>query len=272
MDNTIFRLQDVKFSYLGRYPALCGIDMEIVKGQRVAVMGANGSGKSTLLQMLDGLLFPDTGTIEAFGRTLNEKAFTDTEFNRYFRSKVGLVFQSSDVQLFCPTVKEELLFGPLQFGFAKTEIRSAFDTIVGLLDIEGLLDRMPHQLSVGEKRKVAIASVLMILPDIILLDEPTAGLDPRTSRELANFLARYHDENKTIITATHDLHIIEEIADIIYVIDQNRKIIRRGSPHELLEDTAFLEENNLIHSHLHRHEGMPHVHKHDHLSHYHHHS
>jgi cobalt/nickel transport system ATP-binding protein len=267
MSETIFEVKDVHFSYMGRFPALRGIDLNVEKAQRIAVIGANGSGKSTLLHMLDALIFPDSGAVQAFGVRLNEKAFLDVNFNRDFRRKVGLVFQNPDVQLFCPTVKEEIMFGPLNFGFGRKEIIRVFDFVTEIFGIKDLADRMPHQLSIGEKRKVAMASVLISGPDVLLLDEPTAGLDPKTSRDLIDLLNRYHADGKTVITATHDMHIVEEIADIVYVFNHDKKIIRSGPPGELLNDTRFLQENNLVHIHPHRHDGKVHAHPHAHPSH-----
>ncbi|MDD3905823.1 MAG: ATP-binding cassette domain-containing protein [Candidatus Omnitrophica bacterium] len=264
MNENIFELKDVYFSYLDKYPALNGIDLDIVKGQRVAIIGANGCGKSTLLHILDGLFFPRRGTVKAFGGDLSEKALADERYGRHFRGKVGLVFQNPDVQLFCPTVKEEIFFGPLNFGFKHTQIEQTFDVITEIFGIKELTGRMPHQLSVGEKRKVAMASVLISGPEVLLLDEPTAGLDPRTSRDLVDLLNRYHADGKTIVTATHDMHIVGEIADIIYVFGRDKRIIRSGPPEEILADTGFLQEHNLIHTHMHTHSGKTHAHPHQH--------
>jgi len=267
MNDKIFELKDVHFAYLGRYPALCGLDITILKGQRVAIIGANGSGKSTLLHLLDGLMFPDKGYVKAFGADLNEKTLTDEKFNRDFRSRVGLVFQNPDVQLFCPTVKEEIMFGPLNFGFEHTAIMSAFNSIVEVFGIKDLVNRMPHQLSIGEKRKVAMASVLISCPEVLLLDEPTAGLDPKTSLDLVDLLNQYHADGKTIVTATHDMHIVEEIADVVYVFSHDKKIIRSGNPADILSDIKFLQDNNLIHAHSHSHNGKSHIHPHQDLHH-----
>jgi len=215
VNETIFKLNSVSFSYLNKYPALSEIDLDICKGERVAIIGANGSGKSTLLGVLDGLLYPASGVVEAFGKTLDEKSLSDDFFNLEFRKRVGFVFQNPDIQLFCPTVKEEIMFGPLHLGFKAAEIMPLFYTVTKLFGITDLVDRMPHQLSVGEKRKVAMASVLISKPEVLLLDEPTAGLDPKTSRDLIDLLNQYHAEGRTIITATHDMHIVHEIADTI---------------------------------------------------------
>ncbi len=267
MSETIFEAKDVFFSYIGKYPALCGTNISVERGQRIAVIGANGSGKSTLLHLLSGLIFPDKGSIKAFGVELSEKVFMDRTFNYNFRRRVGLVFQNPDVQLFCPTVREEIMFGPLNFGFEHGEILRTLESIMKVFDIEDLADRMPHQLSIGEKRKVCMAAVLISGPDVLLLDEPTAGLDPKTSRNLIGLLNEYHAAGKTIITATHDMHILEEIADIVHVFDHNKHIIRSAHPSELLSDIKFLEENNLIHVHSHRHDGRTHIHPHGHPSH-----
>jgi len=270
MDNLIFELKDVYFSYLGKFPALCGIDMNIKKGQKIAILGANGSGKSTLLQMLDGLIFPDKGFVKALGQELSEEAFNEDNFSHNFRSKVGFVFQNPDVQLFCPTVKEDIVFGPLQLGVEKEKIKSQLDKLTENLNIKDLLGRSPHQLSAGEKRKVAIASTLAIDPQVLIFDEPTAGLDPATVRHIVDIIIQANSEGKTIITATHDLHIIEEIADVVYVLGRDKKIIRAGEPCELLKDNQFLEDNNLIHIHVHRHKGQVHAHPHHHLEEHHH--
>jgi len=269
MDNKlIFELKDVYFSYLGRYPALCGVDITIRRGERITIIGANGSGKSTLLHMLDGLIFPDKGTVKAFGRELEETLFNDEGFSMNFRKKIGLVFQNSDVQLFCPTVKEDICFGPLQLRVDKKVIERRLDELIRILNIKDLLDRSPHQLSIGEKRKVAIASTLIIDPDVLIVDEPTAGLDPLTTRHIIDLMLHANDAGKTIITSTHDLHIVEEISDTVYVFGQERRIIRTGSPREILDDSQLLQANNLIHIHSHRHKGKTHSHPHLHLEHH----
>lgn len=269
MDNKIFELKDIYFSYLGKYPALCGINMDIRQGEKVAVIGANGSGKSTLLHMLDGLIFPEKGSIRVFGRELKEGIFNDEAFSVNFRKRIGLVFQNPDVQLFCPTVREDILFGPLQLGAEKRELEGRLEEIIGILGIKGLLDRPPHQLSIGEKRKVAIASTLIIDPDVLMLDEPTAGLDPLTARHIVDFLLQANVAGKTIITSTHDLHIVEEISDVVYVFSEEKRIVRRGGPREILEDAQLLEANNLIHIHSHRHKDKVHMHPHQHIDHHH---
>jgi cobalt/nickel transport system ATP-binding protein len=244
------------------------VNIDIKTAEKTTVIGANGSGKSTLLHMLGGLIFPETGVVRAFGEALKESAFDDESFSRNFRRRVGLVFQNPDVQLFCPTVKEDILFGPLQLAMDKSVIEKNLADTVNTLKIGDLLQRSPHQLSVGEKRKVAIASVLLIDPDVLILDEPTAGLDPLTTRNIIDFLIKANASGKTVITATHDLHIVEEISDVVHVFSQDRKIVRSGRPEEILKDSVLLESNNLTHIHAHRHGDRTHMHPHQHLEHH----
>ncbi|MBU2495800.1 MAG: ABC transporter ATP-binding protein [Candidatus Omnitrophota bacterium] len=262
MDNLIFELKNVFFSYLERFPALSDVNLNIRPGEKLTVVGANGSGKSTLLHMLDGLIFPGRGTIKAFGADLKEGVFNDENFSKNFRRKVGLIFQNPDVQLFCPTAKEDIIFGPLQLGIEKEEIENRLEELTGVLNLKDLLDRPPHQLSVGEKRKVALASTLIIDPDVLILDEPTAGLDPLTTRHIINLLVQSNDSGKTIIISTHDLRLAEEISDIIYVFSPGKRIVKSGKPEEILSDGQLLRDNNLIHSYSHKHKNTTHIHPH----------
>ena len=264
MAEPLFSLTDVDFSYQGGIAALRALNVDIHQGERTAIIGANGSGKSTLLAMLDGLIFPRTGTCRFQGRSLTGRAFTDAQFHRRFRAIVGFVFQNPDVQLFCPTVRDDILFGPLQLGVPSIAIDERFERVVGLLKLAPLLDRSPHRLSLGKKKKAAIASVLVIEPQVLLLDEPTAGLDPQTTRDIIAVLQEAHKAGKTIVMATHDLHIVEEIADAVHVFGPERTIIRSGTPEAVLTDRDFLQQHNLMHIHVHRHLHAMHVHEHGH--------
>ena len=268
MGSALFSLKNVSFSYLGKFPALSNVDIDIQAAQKISVIGANGSGKSTLLQMLDGLLLSDTGEVRFCGKQLDEKAFSDKKFVQEFRRKVGFVFQNPDVQLFCPTVKEDIVFGPLQLGFEREEVGKRLDKLVTVLDISALLNRSCYQLSIGEKRKVAIASTLIIDPEVLILDEPTAGLDPLTTRHIIDLLIEENLRGKTVITSTHDLHIVEEISDLVYVFNNQKTITRFGRTEEILNDLDLLKMNNLVHIHSHKHKDKVHVHPHLHLDHH----
>ncbi len=264
MTEVVFELKGLHYQYQQRYPALSDIDLTIQAGERIAVIGANGTGKSTLLHLLDGLLFPDKGSIRAFNEELNEAFFQDPNRARRFRSRVGLVFQNPDIQLFCPSVREDIAFGPLQLGVDKVTVGQRLEAVAQAMNIMPLLDRIPHQLSIGEKKKVAIATVLAIDPEVIIFDEPTAGLDPQTIRHIIGLINHAHGQGKTIVVATHDLHIVGEIADRVCVFDQHKKIVRQDQPLPLLTDQAFLQAHNLIHLHSHIHGGQFHVHPHSH--------
>jgi cobalt/nickel transport system ATP-binding protein len=266
---TLFSLNNIGYSYAGAAPALRDVTVEFQRGERVVVLGANGTGKSTLLALLDGLIFPQAGTIQFFGRPLSEAALEDRAFSREFRQKVGFVFQNPDVQLFSPTVWDEIAFGPLQLGFPPDRIR---DTVEGLLEslrIQDLRDRPPHRLSDGQKKKVAIASSLAVDPEVLLLDEPTNGLDPRTQVWLIELLEELHRKGKTIISATHDLSIAGDIADRAMVFSEDHTLAADGAFGDIINNEELLLRVNLIHEHAHYHGNTAHVHRHGHFGHYH---
>ena len=266
-NNAVYELNNISYSYSGRFGALKDVDLKINKGEEVALIGANGSGKSTLLLILAGLFFPDSGSIKFFGEDLKEDSFDTPPFQKSFRSKVGIVFQNSDIQLFNSSVDDELMFGLTQLGLPRPEIDRRLKEYVDLMDIGHLLQRHPQQLSIGEKKRVAIASVFVMEPEIILLDEPTSGLDPRTTRHLIDVIRHFSEKGCTIITSTQDLHIVSEIADRLVVMGEDKRKVRDGNAEEILGDLAFLEAHNLIHSHLHKHAAMAHTHPHGHPSH-----
>jgi cobalt/nickel transport system ATP-binding protein len=263
---TLFELKNVNYLYLNRIPALNDINLSIEQGEQVAILGANGSGKSTLLKLLDGLIFPSSGVIKAFDKILTENILDGEggDFPQFFRKKVGLIFQNSEAQLFCPTVTDEIKFGPLQLDIPKEDINQRVNDVIEMLNIEALKDRAPYTLSGGEKKKVAIASVLSINPDVLLLDEPTNGLDPRTQRWLVELLLELRRTGKTIIIATHDLGIVEEVSERAVVFSEDHRIVANGEARAILNDTELLMKVNLIHEHYHRHEGISHKHKHAH--------
>ena len=191
-------------------------------------------------------------------------AIKDNEFRSYFRTKVGFVFQNSDIQLFSPTVFEEIAFGPLQLDVTPEEVKTRVDDVLEMMEIAKLRDRSPHTLSGGEKKKVCIATVLVNNPDVLLLDEPTAGLDPRTQLWLVELLQELGQAGKTIIIATHDLEIIEQISKRAIVMGEDHSIKVDGSAEEVLSDFDLLLAANLIHEHMHLHGRLVHEHLHGH--------
>jgi len=264
----IFETKSLDYDYPGNIPALRQINLTIGPGELVALLGANGSGKSTLLKLMDALIFPTGGQMLAFGKPLSEKTLKDVQFVRDFRRRVGLVFQDSDVQLFCPTVWDEVTFGPLQLGISKDEVVSRSTEALKLLNIDHLRERPPYRLSGGEKKKVALASVLSLQPQVLLLDEPTNGLDPWSQGNLIDFLLRWADKDKCMVFSTQDLDIVEEVATRVIVLGNDHGIVADGEPGKFLSDPDFLLKTNLVHEHSHRHKQLvhrhPHVHEHAH--------
>ena len=257
----IFRLRNVSYLYNGRHTALAGIDLDIWPGEQVVLLGANGSGKSTLLKLLDGIYTPHGGTMQALGSDVAAVAAGQDAFR--FHRRVGLVFQDPDVQLFCATVFDDVAFGPLQLGLTRAEVRERVDQALRQMDITELAQRAPFELSGGEKKRAAIASVLSLEPDVILLDEPTASLDPRTKWVLVDLIRRLGAAGRTIVTTTHELDIVPVIAGRVIVLGEDRRILADGNPDEILGDRDLLIRANLIHAHLHEHEGVLHEHGHE---------
>ena len=255
----VFELEEVTYLYNRRQPALDGITLSIHEGERVALLGANGCGKSTLLKLLDGLFVPTAGRLRLCGEDVSNFAGDVDEAHRFHR-RVGLVFQDPDVQLFSPTVGDDVAFGPLQLGMTLREVRVRVEAALALMGIEHLRDRAPFELSGGEKKRAAIASVLSLEPDVILLDEPTANLDPRTKWVLVNLIRELGGAGRTTVVATHELEIVSLIADRVVVIGENRRILADGHPDVILGDDRLLIEANLIHEHLHRHATFSHAH------------
>jgi cobalt/nickel transport system ATP-binding protein len=267
----LLRLADVHFDYEGGIPALSGLSLSVAPGDRLAVLGANGCGKSTLLRLLAGLIFPKRGTYNAFGREITDGVLADSHFGMFFRKEVGILFQNVEAQLFNTTVAEEIAFGPLQMNETGDEVARKVRAAADAFRLGPLLDRPPFALSGGEKRRVALAAVMALDPSVLLLDEPTAGLDPRSSSSLADLILEAGEGGKTVVTATHDLHIVQGIATRVLVIGEDRTVLATGTPEEILCDRQLLLAANLVHRHRHAHEAYWHEHDHDHadLSHSH---
>jgi cobalt/nickel transport system ATP-binding protein len=257
-----FEAQDLRFDYEG-ISALRGLSLRIEAGERVALLGANGSGKSTLLRVLDGLYFPKSGVLHFDGGILNSERLKDEKFFIDFRRRVALVFQNPDVQLFNPTVFDEVAYGPLQLQWDSKDLVARVEKTLDWMGISHLRDRSPYRLSGGEKKRVALASVLVLDPDVLLLDEPTASLDPRSQSQLVDLIQQWKGSPKTVITATHQVEIVESIADRVFVLEAGA-VVAIGTPAEILSDRDLLMRSNLIHVHRHSHDGVTHSHPHFH--------
>lgn len=256
-------LKDVSFSY-AEYVALNNVNLHIEKGEAVALMGANGSGKSTLLKLINGIVSPTSGTYQFNGEDITHKKLQNPKFSKVFHQKIGFVFQNSDAQLFSTNVFDEVAFGPRQMGLDEGEVEKRVMDCLDLLNIKGFKDRQPYHLSGGEKRKVAIACVLSLNPEILVLDEPMNGLDPRSQRWLVGFLKDLNKAGKTLITSTHNLELVQEISSRAILFDDQHRIAADLSTNKLLMEAELLKRVNLVDEYYHHHEGSHHDHFHMH--------
>ncbi|MGQ9759001.1 MAG: energy-coupling factor ABC transporter ATP-binding protein [Candidatus Methanomethylicaceae archaeon] len=232
---SIIEVRNVAYAYTGGINALSGISFEVMQGEMLGLLGPNGAGKSTLILLMAGLLKPNTGTIEIFGEDTSSKQFDP------MRSKIGLVFQDPDDQLFNNTVFDDVAYGPRNLGLNEEEIEKRTEEILKTLGISHLANRSPYRLSLGEKKKVAIATALVLNPEILLLDEPTANLDPRSKVEIIRLLRDLNRQGVTIILATHDVEILPEVSERVILLNQG-KIIGKGFTAEILQDEQLLKE------------------------------
>jgi cobalt/nickel transport system ATP-binding protein len=260
----IIQIDDVSYAYHHNIPALSRVSMSISEGEIFAVIGSNGCGKSTLLHIMNGLIYPSSGRVYFQGKEVSEGSLRDRTFVKYFRSSVGYVFQDSDVHLFCPTVFDELMFGPLQLGLSQDEASGRVSEIMAMLEISHLKDRPSYRLSGGEKKRVAIGSILTMNPGLLLLDEPMNGLDPRTKSFLIELMILLNDAGKTLVIATHDLSLISELRCRVAVLSEDHRVEKIGTADEILQDEELLLRVNLIHEHVHYHGNHAHIHIHSH--------
>lgn len=237
----LIRLAGVEFSYPGSYwPVLNHMDLEIYPGDRIGLIAPNGSGKTTLLHTIMGLCRPQTGIVRIFGKKMKEEAdFVPV------RSKIGLLFQDSDDQLFCPTVLDDVAFGPLNLGFSSEEALETAVTILSDLGMEQFKDHVTHRLSGGQKRLVALAAVLAMKPEVLLLDEPTAGLDTGVKKKLAEILNRLEI---SYLVISHEFDFLTSVANKIYTMEEGR---------------ILTDQEVHIHQHEHIHRLGNHPHKHE---------
>jgi cobalt/nickel transport system ATP-binding protein len=235
MSHHIVEIQDLRYTYPDGTKALRGVSLRIVHGESVALVGANGAGKSTLLKHLNGCLVPEAGTVRIGGFPLTPKTLSQV------RKTVGMVFQDPDDQLFMPLVREDVAFGPLNLGLPPEEVEERVRQALETVDASHLADRPPYRLSAGEKRSVAIASVLAMEPSILVMDEPSSHLDPRARRQLIRLLSSFRH---TKIIATHDLDLALDLCPRTAVLREGR-IAADGPTLEILQDEELLESCRL---------------------------
>ena len=206
----MIELKNVCYAY-GNEIALRYINLNIQKGESVIIQGPNGCGKSTLIKILNGIIFPMEGSYTYENHEITEKALKDSRFAKWFHQQIGYVFQNADTQLFCGSVEEEIAFGPTQMGLSEGEIKQRTDDCLKLFGIEKLRERPPYNLSGGEKRKVSLACILSMNPEVLILDEPLAGLDESTQKMLIDFLKKFHAAGKTLIIITHNNQLAKKL-------------------------------------------------------------
>ena len=250
---------DVGYRHADGAEILRDVGFRLARGEKAVLLGANGTGKSTLLKILNGLLLPTSGSVRYDGHPVDRAALRRADFHRRFRREVVLLFQNPDMMLFNPTVFDEIAFGPRQLEVDALEERVLH--WAGVLKLDALLKRAPFGLSGGEKQRVCLAALLVLEPKVLLLDEPTANMDPRSTGWLIDFLAEL---NQTTLVTTHNLSLAGELGNRCLVLGEDRRLIFDGAIREFLGDRDKLLAANLVHSHRHRHGGEVHAHYHIH--------
>lgn len=234
MHHTI-QVNDLRFNYPDGHVALRGVSVHIEPGEKVALVGPNGAGKSTLMLHLNGILRSNGGDVRVCDMPVRDDTLGKV------RAAVGLVFQDPDDQLFSPTVFEDVAFGPLHMGLPEEDVRRRVDHALQAVGMAAYRDRVSHHLSVGEKKRIAIATVISMDPEILVMDEPSAGLDPRARRGLINLL---HSLPQTMLVSTHDIRLVEEVFPRTVIMDQGQ-VVADGATAQLLADTQLLEAHGL---------------------------
>jgi len=231
---TAVSIRDLSFAYPDGQVALRDVSLAIGRGEKVALVGPNGAGKSTLLLHLNGIL-RGRGQVEVLGQPVQDGRLGSV------RAQVGFVFQNPDDQLFSPTVFEDVAFGPLYMGLPREEIQGRVGRALEQVGMEAFEDRMPHHLSLGERKRVAIATVLAMDPEILALDEPSLGLDPRARRGLIGLL---RELPQTMVVATHDMHLVRDLLPRTVILDHGR-VAAEGRTQDILADRKLLEQHGL---------------------------
>jgi cobalt/nickel transport system ATP-binding protein len=237
----LFRLENLIHCYSDGTLAINDISLSFDKGERIALLGTNGSGKTTLLNHLNGILKPTSGTVYFEDKPLeyNAKAL------RELRKRVGFIFQDPNDQLFAPTVKQDVAFGPLNLGYPTDKVKELVDEALKTVGMSEFKEKPPHFLSLGQKKRVALAGVLAMQPQVIIMDEPTANLDPRATSEILHLLLHLNKEaGITLLLATHDVDMVPLFAQKLYILSQG-KLVSEGSPQETFSNTELIRKVNL---------------------------
>jgi cobalt/nickel transport system ATP-binding protein len=237
----LFRLENLSHQYSDGTLALNEISLSFERGDRIAILGTNGSGKTTLLHHLNGILKPTSGKIYFEDKPLeyNSKALLE------LRRRVGFVFQDPNDQLFAPTVKQDVAFGPLNLGQSPEQVKKVVDYALKIVGMSEFTEKPPHFLSLGQKKRVALAGVLAMQPEVIIMDEPTSNLDPRATSEILHLLLQLNKESGiTLLLATHDVDMVPLFANKLYILNKGR-LVSEGEPKKIFSDTEMIRKVNL---------------------------
>lgn len=240
MTNIQLSTENLSFTYPNGTRALKNINIEIEKGEKVAIIGPNGAGKSTLFSHFNGLTEPTSGCVKIEGKPIS---FEKDELLKV-RQKVGIVFQDPNDQLFAPTVKEDIAFGPMNLGLSYDEVEKRVEDALKMVGMENYEDKTPHHLSGGQQKRIAIAGIIAMKPELMILDEPTAGLDPDGVEKVLNIMNQLNEEGMTLIISSHDIDMISKYADKIFVL-YNGEIIESGNKNKIFSDMELLKKAHL---------------------------
>ena len=221
--SSVITVKDMCLWY-GQVQALKNININIEEKSITALIGPSGCGKSTLIKILNGIIFPMEGSYTYEDHEITEKALKDSRFAKWFHQQMGYVFQNADTQLFCGSVEEEIAFGPIQMGLSEEKVKQRTEDCLRLFGIEKLRERPPYHLSGGEKRKVSLACILSMNPEVLILDEPLAGLDESTQKMLIDFLKKFHAAGKTLIIITHNNQLAKELGTRFIQMNENHEL------------------------------------------------